>query len=251
MGKITLQNEAKIYYLGVKEANSVYVWNMNYDTIITKESIDKAYADWYACSKGNVKKYNRSYYNDKLKEGKGRPGSDCSGMHYKLSGYDKTAQGYYDEEKASRKGGISSLPLYDCVLLFKGQSSKNITHTGIYLGDGMVIHMKNSSENCVYESVDKHNWGFWSYAKFIDYSVSLNDKPKITRNLRTNCKGIDVKLLQSQLIKKGYACGTVDGEFGKKTNAAVKKFQLANGLTADGIAGKNTVTKLDMIWLPM
>ena len=42
----------------------------------------------------------------------------------------------------------------------------------------------------------------------------------------------------------GYDTGGVDGIFGRKTRSAVKAFQKANGLKADGILGKNTITAL-------
>ena len=246
----TPQKNSKKYYLKVREDGTIYVWNMNYPTIITKDTIDKAYRDWYTSSKGNVKKYDRNYYNNKLKEGAGKPGSDCSGMHYGLSGYDKTAQGYYNEEPEDKKGTFDTLPLHDLVLVYKGQSASSITHTGVYLGNGMVIHMKNSNENCVYEPVDKHGWKYWSYAKFIDYSKKLGAKPILTRIIKMGSKGVDVKLAQEQLNKKKFDCGIVDGDFGNKTKKAVEKFQAANDLTVDGIIGEATCKALGMKWKP-
>ena len=53
-----------------------------------------------------------------------------------------------------------------------------------------------------------------------------------------------VKTLQQLLNAKGYSCGTADGSFGAKTEAAVKKFQKAKSLTVDGSCGKNTWTAL-------
>lgn len=242
MTKRTPQQEAKKCYEEVKKRGTIYVWGMNYDTIISKESIDKAYEDNHSST------YNRAYYDNKLKEGKGKPGADCSGMHYKLSGYDTTAQGYY--KRCERKGTFDLLPITDLVVLFKGSSTSNIKHTGIYLGNGMCIHMKSSASNCVYESVNNHGWTHWGYADFIDYSTQLKDNPSIiTRNLRTNCKGVDVKLLQKTLNSLKYNCGEVDGIFGKNTNAAVKKFQKDNKLDVDGIVGKNTCKKLGFIYL--
>ena len=57
-------------------------------------------------------------------------------------------------------------------------------------------------------------------------------------------RGESVKTLQERLNAKGYNAGSVDGIFGKNTQAAVMAFQKANGLAADGIVGKLTWAKL-------
>ena len=57
-------------------------------------------------------------------------------------------------------------------------------------------------------------------------------------------KGEQVKTLQRLLNALGYSCGKADGDFGKNTLAAVKKFQSAKKLTADGIVGQNTWNRL-------
>ena len=64
------------------------------------------------------------------------------------------------------------------------------------------------------------------------------------RNLKNGSKGDDVKALQTLLNGYGYSCGKADGIFGSNTEKAVKAFQKAQKLTADGIAGKNTWSKL-------
>lgn len=51
----------------------------------------------------------------------------------------------------------------------------------------------------------------------------------------------EVKNMQTALISLGYLGGTPDGIFGTHTEKAVKKFQKANGLSADGVAGKKTL----------
>ena len=55
-----------------------------------------------------------------------------------------------------------------------------------------------------------------------------------------------VTLLQEALIQAGYDCGPHDGIFGRKTKAAVEKYQKDNGLTVDGIVGKQTWTALGL-----
>lgn len=227
------QNDAKKYYVDIRDRLTIYVWGFNYDTIINRQTIKEAYERYKS------KKYDKTYYENKLKEGEGKPGSDCSGAHYKLSGYDTTAKGYY--EKCTEKGPFSTLPIDGVYLLFKGKSPSDITHTGVYIGNGMCIHMKSSKENCVYESVDKHGWTYWGKADFIDYTTKLKKtKPMLTRLIKMGYKGVDVKFAQTMLNSKGYDCGKVDGDFGKKTDSAVKKFQAASKITADGIIGKET-----------
>lgn len=57
-------------------------------------------------------------------------------------------------------------------------------------------------------------------------------------------KGIQVAELQADLSRAGFDTGGTDGAFGPKTEAAVKAFQKANGLTPDGIVGPGTQAKL-------
>ena len=72
-----------------------------------------------------------------------------------------------------------------------------------------------------------------------EYSVNL---PKLSKG----SKGCNVKSLQILLIGYKYTCGGAgaDGDFGPATDAAVRRFQKANGLTVDGIVGPATWKKL-------
>jgi peptidoglycan hydrolase-like protein with peptidoglycan-binding domain len=62
--------------------------------------------------------------------------------------------------------------------------------------------------------------------------------------LRLGSTGDQVKILQNRLIYLGYLAGTADGTFAETTEAAVVAFQSRNGLTADGVAGPETLEKL-------
>ena len=55
----------------------------------------------------------------------------------------------------------------------------------------------------------------------------------------------EVRALQKRLKALGWYSGSADGDFGPATEAAVKAFQRANGLTADGKAGQKTLEKLN------
>lgn len=65
------------------------------------------------------------------------------------------------------------------------------------------------------------------------------------KTLRINSSGTQVWVLQQLLNRTvDFTCGKADGIFGTKTLAAVRAYQEANGLTVDGIVGKNTWAKL-------
>lgn len=58
--------------------------------------------------------------------------------------------------------------------------------------------------------------------------------------------GGEVSQIQSELKNRGYYKGNIDGIYGTQTKNAVIAFQKDNGLTADGIAGKNTLSALNI-----
>ena len=54
-----------------------------------------------------------------------------------------------------------------------------------------------------------------------------------------------VRAVQKRLKELGYYKGSADGDFGPATEQAVKDFQKANGLTADGKVGEKTLAKMN------
>ena len=61
---------------------------------------------------------------------------------------------------------------------------------------------------------------------------------------RRGSSGSVVTTIQQKLSDWGYYFDSVDGIFGSKTEAAIKYFQQKNNLTADGIAGNNTLAAI-------
>lgn len=55
-----------------------------------------------------------------------------------------------------------------------------------------------------------------------------------------------MKAVQRMLYSMGYDLGAskVDGDFGSKTDVAIRAYQKKNGLVADGIVGAKTWAKL-------
>lgn len=73
--------------------------------------------------------------------------------------------------------------------------------------------------------------------------VTVTPAPKL-RTLKSGSKGEEVVRLQERLAELGYFTLAPDGKYSAETKAAVKTFQAANGLKADGVAGVKTLTLL-------
>ena len=79
------------------------------------------------------------------------------------------------------------------------------------------------------------------------YSSSAKKAASVVANLgslREGSSGGAVRTLQENLRSLGYYSGSIDGDYGSGTTAAVTAFQQANGLTADGVAGKRTLNAI-------
>lgn len=66
-----------------------------------------------------------------------------------------------------------------------------------------------------------------------------------SRTLKAGMRGNDVIVLQQKLNAAGFNVGIADGIFGLNTQKAVQSFQQSQGLTLDGIAGRQTFFALD------
>ena len=99
------------------------------------------------------------------------------------------------------------------------------------------------------------SWYKVTYGKYTGYvyktyvsvtkTASSSSSSSSATRLEKGSTGSDVKDLQTKLKKLGYYDAYVDGDYGDTTVAAVKAFQKKYNLTADGIAGKETLKKLD------
>lgn len=74
-----------------------------------------------------------------------------------------------------------------------------------------------------------------------DYGTGSADATSV---LRRGAQGEAVRQIQEQLNALGYDTGGMDGIFGASTDKAIREFQAANGLAADGILGPRTQERL-------
>lgn len=216
--------------------------------------------------------YNLCYINSD-----GRTSADCSNLYKALlNGYDvnKTTVGYY-QKNLSNTGDCTEAGLInqctsittDFTKLKEGEPRLLYMsgHIGGYIGK--VVTKNNKQYNVieatpafgngiVYSWVDADGTrracnggsknGKWVKSGLMTPWVQyVNAKPvTVISNgdpvLKKGSKGDSVKTLQTLLINKGYDPKGVDGVFGPGCEAAVKAFQKANGLTANGIVDQKT-----------
>jgi peptidoglycan hydrolase-like protein with peptidoglycan-binding domain len=76
-------------------------------------------------------------------------------------------------------------------------------------------------------------------------NTSSSSTPPTTTTLRFGSRGAQVEQLQQKLKDKGFYTYTITGQFGSITETAVRNFQRANNLQVDGIAGPQTLSRLE------
>lgn len=185
----------------------------------------------------------------------GKLAFDCRGFTYwcllnaygmKLKGGGCTSQWGYNINWL-KKGDIKNMPNVVCCVFqyYKGKYQ----HTGLHIGDGKIIHCSNGVQ---WGDISEKGWTHYAIPAglYTAEEVKMAGKPETDKaektppTLRRGSRGDDVKKLQETLNALGYDCGAADGIFGAKTEIAVRSFQQANGLAADGIAGENTLALL-------
>lgn len=80
-----------------------------------------------------------------------------------------------------------------------------------------------------------------------NFSITASAEISTSSTLKNGSRGTQVKYLQMNLNVLNYNAGSADGIFGNGTKSAVIRFQRAYGLSADGIAGKNTINKMNTV----
>lgn len=179
----------------------------------------------------------------------GKRVADCSGLFSwafkELGGYIAhgsnsiwknycVSQGTIDKETILKPG----------MAVFKVRGSDRY-HIGLYIGGNKVIEAHSTAKGVMTSTLKEwHEWGALKGVSYEKGGSSMSEANYPT--LKRGTTGDAVYMLQERLIALGYDCGTAgaDGQYGKGTIAAVKKFQEAKGLVADGVCGNETWTAL-------
>lgn len=140
------------------------------------------------------------------------------------------------------KDVIDTLPDEAGIFLFTMRDGR-MTHTGVSIGNGEEVDARGHAYGVVRRKISETSYTHWARLA-IDYNAPIeaeNPVPEPTKpTLRTGSRGEDVRILQENLRQLGFLNDTADGIFGTNTNAAVRNFQKAQGLSVDGVVGAGT-----------
>ena len=140
-------------------------------------------------------------------------------------------------EQGKTADGLPDIPC--CLFKYKGG---RMSHTGLHIGGGNIIHCSGEVKTGVIDT----SWTHYGVpiGLYTKEYLSTVRRIKNVGTMKKGSKGAAVKTLQEDLAKLGYDCGTIDGTYGTKTVAAVKQFQADYNLSVDGIAGIMTLNAL-------
>lgn len=149
------------------------------------------------------------------------------------------------------KGTIDKMPRSLVCCVFKRKEDR-MSHTGMHMEDGHIIHCSTIVKEDTLPG--KPSWthyaipaGLYTNEELKRAGVDVSEKQNVPV-LRRGSQGPEVRTLQTLLNQWG-ADLKVDGIFGKGTEQAVKNFQSAHKLTADGVVGPKTRAVLDPLGL--
>lgn len=241
-----------IAYLEEEVAHhSIYVWGAQGEMapVIT--------AQWIRDKETSSSNADRAiaYWRAQVKAGYGEilAAFDCSGLmvHWllseKLIRYDMTAAALY-----SACSPIAKADLRVGDFVFRRNAEGRVVHIGAVVDNDInVIEARGRSAGVVKDALKNGSWNtygrptYWTEREVAE----CQGKPIFTRTLKWGCKGEDVKALKRLLAERGFGGLNCENKhFYNSTKAVVKAYQMANGLTVDGKAGRHTITALGGFW---
>ena len=244
MSKLTSSELVK-YFQNAVDKKWGYVWSLN-GTLYT-EAIARKYKE----RKKSTSEWRdpETYWTEDCAKWFGRMCADCSGgivgaIRTKNPSYtDRTANTF--KNQFTKSGKIDSIPEIPGLAVWRSG------HIGIYEGNGYILEFRGTNYGAVRTKVTNRNFTRWGMLRDVIYDEVSNEwvVTRLLKHTNPMQTGDDVRELQVRLNANGFSCGKADGILGKKTKAAVVSYQKAHGLKVDGIAGKNTITKIGGVWI--
>lgn len=232
-----------------------YLWGTR-GQVCTEKLLDSRYNSYY-----RDHGWERGEY-DTMTKGwveRGVHVTDCQGLLDAYLGNDVNANTDY-VSYCTDKGVCDKIsrPYVIGEAVFMGTATKK-THVGWVCGfdkncNPLVVESRGLKYGVVITKLFGRGWDYRGLMtkKFTYGEAPVQPDPSVFifyRALKKGMRGQDVIELKKLLIDKGYHEGiTLDTKtsqnFGSATRKLVKQFQADNGLTVDGVAGKQTITTL-------
>lgn len=132
----------------------------------------------------------------------------------------------------------------------KGDNKGSADHVGVVekvVGNTITVIEGNYSQSVKRRNIavnGKYIRGYGVPKYDTETATNKGDYTMEMRYLKKGCKGDDVKALQILLNGRGNSGLSVDGDFGSKTDTAVRNYQKAKGIGVDGVVGSKTMSSL-------
>jgi len=148
----------------------------------------------------------------------------------------------------------TAIPLEEGVRT-RGALLLRVGHVAVSLGDGNTVEAMGEDYGVLVASTSNRGFTHAGRVPGLSYNgVKPGPDPSPTHTgvpapdlhptLREGSEGDAVRRLQQKLTAQGFSPGPVDGDFGPKTDSAVRAFQRARGLVVDGVVGPKTWSAL-------
>ena len=196
---------------------------------------------WHANAHGDGKTYTTGQGIETLIHSNSSYAKDSRNLANKV-------QAHLIQGTSQKNRGVKTSNLAMCNCNAMGTKASILIEIG-FMTNAYETELIRSDAFC-YECAEEAAKGVCEYFGVAYKTPSSTEKPSSTSTSTTRSylmkgdKGTEVKELQIDLNYLGYNCGTVDGDFGSKTDTALRKFQSDYKLTVDGKYGASTKAKL-------
>lgn len=138
----------------------------------------------------------------------------------------------------AQTGPIETIPRDRLCIVYREDADGKKHHTGIYLGDGTIVHAKGHGYGVVHEQLGDPRFTHWAIPEGLQ-SEPASGAGRAWPSMVKGASGAYVYIMQAALCLAGKTV-TIDGKFGAKTEAALKEYQAIRGINVTGTCGAST-----------